>query len=80
MSTEYGPPAREVFETQRRSRKARAAKSKEKPKVSNSSSVPDPVKEMEGTESYFGKLRQTRQSFRNNQSSDSGRYIFISSS
>ncbi|XP_054267606.1 protein spaetzle 3-like [Macrosteles quadrilineatus] len=73
MTTEYGPPAREVFENQRRSRKTRAAKSKEKPKPSNSSAVPDPVKESEGSESYFGKLRQTRQSFRNNQSSDSGR-------
>lgn len=73
MSTEYGPPAREVFETQRRARKKRDGKSKEKPK-SNSSSAPDPVLQVDGTESYFGKLRQTRQSFRNNQSSDSGRY------
>uniref|UniRef100_A0A1B6GQK7 Spaetzle domain-containing protein n=1 Tax=Cuerna arida TaxID=1464854 RepID=A0A1B6GQK7_9HEMI len=73
MSTEYGPPAREVFETQRRTRKKRASTSKEKLK-SNNSTAPDPVQEgIDGTETYFGKLRQTRQSFRNNQSSDSGR-------
>jgi hypothetical protein len=36
---------------------------------------PDPVAETGSTEgdSYFSKLRHTRQSFRNNQSSESGR-------
>lgn len=73
MSTEYGPPAREVYETQRRTRKKRGVKSKEKEKPNNSS-APDPLTDgVDGTESYFGKLRHTRQSFRNNQSSDSGR-------
>lgn len=36
---------------------------------------PDPIAETDrsGGESYFSKLRHTRQSFRNNQSSESGR-------
>jgi hypothetical protein len=36
---------------------------------------PDPIADTErsGGESYFSKLRHTRQSFRNNQSSESGR-------
>lgn len=73
MTTEYGPPAREVFETQRRTRKKRTTQKQENQNPKNSS-VPDPLTEgVDGSESYFGKLRQTRQSFRNNQSSDSGR-------
>jgi hypothetical protein len=37
--------------------------------------APDPITETERSrgESYFSKLRHTRQSFRNNQSSESGR-------
>uniref|UniRef100_A0A1B6CFB1 Spaetzle domain-containing protein n=1 Tax=Clastoptera arizonana TaxID=38151 RepID=A0A1B6CFB1_9HEMI len=68
MSTEYGPPAREIFEGQRRTKKKRAVK--QNPMESNG---PDPVEEKEGSESYFGNIRQTRQSFRNNQTSDTGR-------
>jgi hypothetical protein len=47
------------------------------PGVPNMRAVPgpDPIAETErsGRESYFSKLRHTRQSFRNNQSSESGR-------
>lgn len=75
MSTEYGPPAREVFEGQRTLKRKRATGDKEGDgSTTSGSDPPDPVKEGEG-ESYFGKLRQTRQSFRNNQSSDTGRYV-----
>lgn len=70
MTTEYGPPAREVFETQRRTRKKRAPDQQH----TKNSSATDPVTDVDNeSESYFGKLRQTRQSFRNNQSTDSGR-------
>lgn len=36
---------------------------------------PDPSVPLEPGESYFSKLRKSRQSFRNNQSTESGRYV-----
>ena len=87
MSTEYGPPSRETFDQPgKRNVKREApegggdkANEDEKKKTVTAPGVPDvhtppgidPV--TEGGDSYFSKMRHARQSFRNNQSSESGR-------
>nr|CAD7464215.1 unnamed protein product [Timema tahoe] len=69
MSTEYGPP--------RESRRTNKREAPSLPGVPDLHSPPvvDPANDKQSGESYFSKLRQTRQSssFRNNQSSESGR-------
>lgn len=107
MTTEYGPPAREVFETpasttatgppgvpggvpggapaRRRSLAKREAEDRNSTVADVGTAAPpppapDPVQDTEraanGAESFFGKIRSTRQSFRNNQSqSETGRLV-----
>nr|CAD7415897.1 unnamed protein product [Timema cristinae] len=69
MSTEYGPP--------RESRRTNKREAPSLPGVPDLHGPPvvDPATDKQSGESYFSKLRQTRQSssFRNNQSSESGR-------
>nr|CAD7606768.1 unnamed protein product [Timema genevievae] len=69
MSTEYGPP--------RESRRTNKREAPSLPGVPDLHGPPvvDPANDKQSGESYFSKLRQTRQSssFRNNQSSESGR-------
>ncbi|PSN49898.1 Protein spaetzle 3 [Blattella germanica] len=83
MNTEYGPPSRETYDQpgKRNAKREATGVGQDKKKVSTAPGVPDvhtppgldPVTESSGGESYFSKLRHTRQSFRNNQSSESGR-------
>jgi hypothetical protein len=88
MSTEYGPPSRETYDQpgKRNAKReatgggggAQADKKKSMPPGVpdiHTAPGPDPVAETGSSEgeSYFSKLRHTRQSFRNNQSSESGR-------
>ncbi|XP_039301543.1 protein spaetzle 3 [Nilaparvata lugens] len=77
MTTEYGPPSRELFEGQRGQRKARGAAADQGGggggKSEGGGAAPGLSPLAEEGESYFAKLRHTRQSFRNNQSSDTGR-------
>ncbi|RZF47174.1 hypothetical protein LSTR_LSTR004883 [Laodelphax striatellus] len=80
MTTEYGPPSREVFEGQRAQRKTRAAAAAGAADRGSGGGKGGAAPERGGVgdlaeegESYFAKLRHTRQSFRNNQSSDTGR-------
>lgn len=68
MTTEYGPPSREVFEGQRSKRKT----DRHKRKLSEGP-PPSAGHDSASGETYFGNLRQPRQAFRNNQSSDTGR-------
>lgn len=88
MSTEYGPPSRETYGDQgKRSVKREVREeggAKRNPRKTPPGrpgayqpppDVPSPGAEAPtaGQESYFSKLRETRQSFRNNQSSETGR-------
>lgn len=66
MSTEYGPPARETYGAGKRGKREADA----------DAGGPDPGADTEADgESYFAKHRPSRQSFRNNQNSESGRYV-----
>ncbi|XP_069699732.1 protein spaetzle 3 [Periplaneta americana] len=88
MTTEYGPPSRETYDQPGKRNAKREATGEggdsgggqdEKKKTTMPPGVPDihtppgPDPATEPGESYFSKLRHTRQSFRNNQSSESGR-------
>lgn len=70
MSTEYGPPAREIYESKRRHVKRESGDESRK-------DGPDPLTDPDTkSDSYFAKHRQSRQSFSNNQNSqhsESGR-------
>ena len=73
MSTEYGPPAQEVFESKRNVKRQTKESSNHPPPPPP---PPSPGSSSSKPESYFARHRSSRQSFRSGQS-DNGRYFFF---